>query len=276
MNNSKGRTSFANISLWITAILGVISIIYAILDAMDVIKNIEWLQGKALDLVLLLLANVVIFLVSSYLSSIKTVEEEMFNLVEKYLPDSVNRVEELINHIQEFQAIVFKDIIDLERYQIREMKKCKTQILDLSWSNRISARHDSKRDKEVDKEYEDLIDEVSNRITYKEVFIFNAKGRREKLARRIKANTSAYSCGYYSDSQMPLLQFMVLDSHIVIFASSRYRKNIAIENEQIADLFIAYYDDIWEHSKKIKEGATIHQDALNSVSCTNYEIDKTG
>lgn len=261
----KNRSVLSRISAIIAIVLGIVSVGYAVMDAFNLTNKLPWLKGNTQNLILLLLSSVVVFLISDYFSSIRTTEDKVIQLSDEQIPSSVERIEKLITHAQEFQAIVFKDILELEQYQIQEMEKCSKEILDLTWSCRRSDRHKAEKDKKVDQKYEATIDEVSKRVVYKEVFVFNAEGRKEKLERRLSANRPAYSCAYYEDPKIPLLQFMVLDGHIVIFASSRYGTKFAIENGEIAEMFVAYYNDVWDNATKIKSGKDIDQKVLAMI-----------
>ena len=100
---------------------------------------------------------------------------------------------------------------------------------------------------------------------YKEIFMFNADGRKEKMKKRVQENSEAYSCAYYENSSVPQFQFVVIDRKIVIFASSRYKLPIAIVNDEIGQLFTNYYDELWENAIKIKEGVKIDTEAYQAA-----------
>ena len=81
----------------------------------------------------------------------------------------------------------------------------------------------------------------------------------------LKENPINYSCAYYDDTKVPLLQFMIIDEDEVVFFSREIRSSLLIKHAPIAKLFSEYYENIWSQAKKIKVGKKLDEDALGRV-----------
>ena len=213
---ANGKGLWANVCLYSTIILGGLSILYAIIDVFGIIDEGSIFANKMSNLMLCLIANIALFLITNYLDSIAKIESISNRIEVETLPRMQMAIEDRIAQVIGFAAIRFDSIVDLEKFQIREMKKARLEILDLSWSHKISARHNAEKDKKLDATYESTIDTVSKKIMYKEIFMFNADGRKEKMKKRVQENSEAYSCAYYENSSVPQFQFVVIDRKIVI------------------------------------------------------------
>ena len=261
----KDRSLWVNISLITTIIMGLLAILYAAIDVLGLIDEASVLANRTDSLILFLVANIALFLISNYLDTIAKIENVTNRIGDEVLPNMQSAIEDRIAQSIRYTAVRFDNMIDLEKFQIKEMKKAKSEILDLSWSYKVSSRHTAEKDKKLDATYEDTIDAVSKKITYKEIFMFNVEGRKEKMKKRVQEDSEAYSCAYYENSIVPQFQFVVIDRKTVIFASSRYKVPMAIVNNEIGQLFANYYDELWEKAIKIKEGAKLNSEIYQKV-----------
>ena len=246
----------SDISIYVAIIIGILSFIYSILDAFNVF-DASWLADRGQNLILLNLSAASVFLVSNYMDSIRRIETS--------IPKMEEDIERRLSQAFQIAGYRFNSIQELEEFQIKEMKKATSEILDLSWSNKISSRHTSQKDKKLDNTYDELISSLSKKIDYKEIFIFNTDGRKEKLKRRIEENSVAYSSGYFNESEIPQFQFVVIDRRTVIFASSRYKMPLAVVDDNMGVLFANYYELLWDASKKIKTGSTIDNEVYKKI-----------
>ncbi|MBD2234915.1 hypothetical protein [Phormidium tenue] len=165
----------------------------------------------------------------------------------------LQRISEEVN-VTDFR--VFSDSVELETYLAKRMLEAKNSICDLSWKAKISEGF-SASSRQVAHAYMDkCIAEASDRIAYREIFMFNDSRRIDKLERRLKENKSGYSCRYFKEnSSIPRLQFVIVDDEeVLFFASSPYSPLCAIRNQELCRVFRSYYETTWNSAIPIKDG----------------------
>jgi len=140
----------------------------------------------------------------------------------------------------------------------------------LTWKVNVSLGFDTKPRKAANDKISQNIAKISNKVIYKEVFVFNDSSRIEKLKRRIQDNKPGYSCRYFdTSSKIPRIQFVVIDGEELIFASSAYPYKCAIKHKEIVAIFHTYFNQIWADAIPIKERSVINWDVFNKI--TNCE-----
>lgn len=296
-----------NINFYLMLLTGVAAIVYTVGDFFDLFDNVSWLANRYEEFMLFMIANISVHLISDHYGSIMQIGESCNNIENTLLPnlkdmlkersdrisenaDELNQkmIEYIVHEIQQLREndeellhnlieamkkidIVFlEDEIQMTKYLTRQLKKCKRQVLDLTWSHKESLRHSLPQHRQADNEYERCIDEISNKIQYREIFIFNVSSRLKKLKKRLQENAKGYSCAYFEPVNIPLLQFIILDEEEVIFVSSVYPIKCAIKSKEVASVFTAYYTEVWEKATKIKEGEYIHESVAKKLLSEDY------
>lgn len=284
-----------NINFYLMIVTGISAIIYTVLDLFNFFSNVQWLQDRSDEIMLLLVANIAIHLISEHYSDITEIKECGREVKGTLLPDlkkqltnvhneaqndilqlrdelqckvaDTCRLNEELSHkiidsVNKTEITIFKDSIQTTRYLVKQLKKCKKEVLDLTWSHVVSSRLALPQDKKVEEQYQECIKNLSKIIEYKEVFIFSSSDRLKKLKNRLLENEVGYSCAYFESVDIPLLQFIILDGEEVVFASDMYSVKCAIRNKELAKIFTDYYTMVWTNAIKIKEGPRIHGDIV--------------
>ena len=169
----------------------------------------------------------------------------------------------IIESVQGVELRAFNSENDLLSYANNRLLEAQTQIDDLSWSPVTSLGHGLSETQSIGTEHLKHIIRVARKIPYREVYMFNHPRRVEKLRTCvIQEDLPGYSCAYYKDSQVPLLQFMVIDREEVIVLSAQFAAKLAIRHPHIVRLFAEYYDQVWNGAIPIKIGTTFRDENL--------------
>lgn len=146
----------------------------------------------------------------------------------------------------------FKDDPELLTYLLKRMREAEISIDDLSWAHAEKTHRWSAARGTLEKNYEKTIVEVSARLQYREIFILNRNSRLERFKRRIEENSKGYACALYTESNVPRIQFMVIDKTEAIFMSREGRKAFSIINPIIVDYISRYYEEIWANAERVR------------------------
>ena len=105
---------------------------------------------------------------------------------------------------------------------------------------------------------------ASERVSYREIFIFSDPRRVKKLERRLAEAKSGYSCRYYpKDSNIPRLQFVIIDNEeALFFASSAHSPLCAVKSREFCKVFHSYFEAAWSGATPIKDGPNIDEKQL--------------
>jgi len=172
----------------------------------------------------------------------------------------------ILRGLRGMEITVFKTSEEMERYLAHSVSEARREVCDLSWKSSISAAASLKPRKKSQAAYEASIDRASERVTYREVFVFNDIRRIDKLGRRLKKNKPGYSCRYYPEPiSVPRLQFVLVDRQEIIFASSAYPKLCAIKHTELSEIFQQYYEEIWRNAVPLIEGDKVYQEAVDEI-----------
>jgi hypothetical protein len=166
--------------------------------------------------------------------------------------------EGLIKSVHGVKVTSFGDAGDQELYLARRIREAKVEVCDLSWKEKLSRHYSLNRRQKTHKSYESSIAKACQNVSYREIFVLSDERRKEKLKRRIEENHPGYSCRYYDvSSNIPRLQFVIIDKEEIVFASSSYPTLCAIKHKELGEIFQSYYDDLWDHAIPLKEGDTV-------------------
>ena len=151
-----------NINFYVMIVLGGLAFVYTIGNTINIFENIEWLQDRYEAFILLLLSNIVIHLISDHYGKIeeiqkscKEVEENLVPGLEKKINYNTNEVREnlinifqqelkllyykdenllhsVVDNIEKVRLTLFQDDLEMKKYLIRLLKKCKSNVMDLT------------------------------------------------------------------------------------------------------------------------------------------------
>jgi hypothetical protein len=262
MSNPKWMNQFEIILLAITAI---VSGLVSLLDMFGLLDSITWLSGRIPSLTLLMSGIIATYLVlerKNQLNELQKENRQGFQNIESLLEGSRASI---IDSLKGVDIQHFKSGNELMQYINKRLGQAKQQIDDLSWSSTISLSGGLNATQELNREFAEKTSNIANKITYREVFVFNRPGRKEKLQTRLAENRAGYSCVFYEKLEVPVLQFMIIDREEVIFLTDEFETKLSVRQPQIVKLFIEYYEAIWKQAKPIKTGVLVHQETINSI-----------
>ncbi len=163
-------------------------------------------------------------------------------------------ISERLGYRRSSKVKTFKDVLSCLKYVNKKIQSANLQIDDLSLVGDIGKSDDLQSVETEAAKYHSYVKQLTNDISYREVFILNRRNREEKIFGMLANNASGYSCAYYPEiPQIPSIQFMIIDKKEVIFLSGEY-PYLAVQDQDVVDLFIRYYEDIWKNSVKLKYG----------------------
>jgi len=228
-------------------ILSIIALVAGILAILDVFNVIDIAQPYYSLITLFLLAMIGLHLITSHL------------VQDDFRKKSDELLSQITKGLEETDFILFDDSMEIERDLGNRMLEAKKSVCDLTWKIKISEGF-SASDRQLSHEFMDkCIATASDRISYREIFIFNDSRRIEKLNRRLDENKNGYSCRYFKeDSIIPRLQFVIVDDEeVYFFASSADAILCSFRNKDLCKVFRSYYEAVWGAATVIKEGPRI-------------------
>lgn len=239
-----------------TICLLIIALISSILVILSFFNAIPQLNINYYLLSLLLLSFIGIHLAILHLSQ-DDFRDEIKNLFNKVADKTV---------VENFQ--VYRDSNEIETALAKKIIEARNSICDLSWKIKISESFSSKNRQVAHSYMDNCISKASERISYREIFVFNDERRIDKLNRRISENKDGYSCGYFKEgSVVPRLQFVIIDNEeVFIFASSSNSPLCSFRDKNLSKIFQSYYESLWEVAIPIKIGPQINQNELENIN----------
>ena len=206
-------------------------------------------------LTLFLLSMVGLHLIVSYFSQ------------EDFRQNTSTALERISNGFAAEGLRIFNDSKEIESYLANRLLEAKKSVCDLTWKSTISEGFSASNRQLAHTYMDKCIAEVSDRIAYREIFIFNDPRRVEKLERRLAENKRGYSCKYFkSDTPIPRLQFVIVDEEeIFFFASSADSILCSLRNPELVKVFKSYYEAVWNAAIIIKNGPRIYDDQVKFV-----------
>ena len=238
------------IDLIVLIVMGLAAIVVTVLDYLHIIKDF-----KPESLTVILLASLVFHLIVSHF-----VEED-------FQTQSTRNIEQIKRGLSLGEYRIFKDSVEMEHYLAKRVFEAKNSVCDLSWKSRISPGFSAGHRQISHSNLDRCISEASERISYREIFVFSDKRRIEKMLRRISENKKGYSCSYYEDdSRIPRLQFVIVDEEeIFFFASALHSQLCAVRSLELCKTFIPYFDEAWSAAKIIKDGPQIRENEVRRM-----------
>jgi hypothetical protein len=266
---SKWLSGFEILLLGATAI---ISALVALLDFLGVLDGIPWLANRIPTLILLVIGMAAAYLVverRDYLENMQANTEHRIDNLEHAILNSTRTIVDSLEGV-EFQKFDTRN--ELLNYVIKRIAKAHSRIDDLSWSPAISLTHELDVNQRLDKKYAEQVSLASKKISYREVFIFNRPGRIETLEKRLQENSPGYSCAYYQPTEVPLIQFMIIDNEEMIILSDQFPHYYTIRHPDLIKLYSDYYEEIWRKATVLKLGTKVMHEEVEKVRAAKSQI----
>lgn len=245
---------FRRIDVALLMIISVASIVIAALDFFGAFESVPFFQELNYSVIIIILLSTIGLHIA-----ITSVGQSEF---EDRLPAEFAKI---VRSLEGVSVEVFPSTVELENYQAERVSAAKKEVCDLSWKEKLGPGFSVKPRLRSHKSYETSIDRASGRIPYREIFVFSDRRRKDKLLRRLKAGKSGYSCRYFIGSNIPRLQFILIDGEEIIFASSSYPKLCAIKHKELGEIFQSYYEELWNAATPIKNGDVIYREELDKI-----------
>lgn len=236
------------------AVLALITIIAVAISIGDYFKLIPDNSKNYPIITLLLLSSMGLHLVTTHVTR------------ERLESKSIELLKQLDENLRRVDVRVFEDSAEVENYLGKRILDANKSVCDLSWKQQISAGFSASSRQLAHGYMDKCISVTSERISYREIFVFSDVRRIEKLRRRLEENKTGYSCRYYRDSKIPRLQFVIVDDvEVFFFASASDSILCSVKNAEIVKVFKSYYDALWSKATPLKEGPHIYEAEIASV-----------
>lgn len=254
------------VEIFLLGATAIISGVVVLLDFLGVLDAIPWLSERIPTLTLLATGLVAAYLVierRSYLETLQDNTDDRMNNLEVAIQNSTRTIIESLDGV-EFKK--FDSESDFLNYIIKRMSQAKKTIDDLSWNSAINLRQELNVTQKLNQQYTEQVSKISKKKQYREVFIFNRPGRIKKLQRRLAENDPGYSCAYHQTTDIPLIQFMIIDDEEMIILSDQFRYTYySIRHPDILKLYSKYYDEVWKSAVLLKRGTSIIHDEVEKI-----------
>ncbi|MBU2555053.1 MAG: hypothetical protein KKF98_11395 [Bacteroidetes bacterium] len=236
-------------------ILVVIALVAIVLSVLDFFNLTGEISPNYPLFTLFLLSMVGIHLIVSHFSQ------------EDFRSDTTTLLERIATGVSVADFRIFNDSIEIESYLAKRMIEAKKSICDLTWKSKISEGFSASNRQLAHGYMDKCITEVSDRISYREIFIFNDPRRVEKLERRLSEKKKGYSCRYFKDdTPIPRLQFVIVDDEeVFFFASSADSILCSSCSKELCRVFRSYYEAVWNVAIPIKDGPKIDENQVTII-----------
>jgi hypothetical protein len=259
---SKWLNNFDVLLIGATAILsGTISL----LDFLGFLDGIPWLAHRIPTLTLLATGLIAGYLVLERRNQLEDMQADTDQRLEELSQLLSQSTVTIIDSLEGVELRKFETGNDMLSYVNKRLLQARQRIDDLSWSPALGLEHSLEATQEIEAQYAERIGRVSQRIPYREVFCFNRPGRVSKLEKRLEQDAPGYSCAYYEETEVPLLQFMIIDDEEVFILSDQLQSKLAIRHPYVVSMFSEYYEAIWNNATPIKVGTMIEKDVVERI-----------
>jgi hypothetical protein len=248
------------VDLILLLIISIAAILISVIDTFDLFSLAHILKALNYSLICLLVLGLIgTHLIISFINA------------EDHKEESLKKFDTLIASSDNIKIKTFEDSFELETYLAKRVYEAKHEVCDLTWKLTISSGFAVGKRKDSHNVYEKAVKEFSDKLIYREVWVFNDSRRVEKFNKRIKENKDGYSCRYYRDeiNKIPRLQFVIIDDdEVIFFASSRNSILCAIKGKAICEICKPYFDEVWNNAIPIKNGRKIDQKEVDFINDT--------
>jgi len=216
-------------------ILVFIALVASTISILDFFNIVDASTPNLTLFTLLLLGMVGLHLIVSHFSQ------------EDFRANTTRLLEKIVGTIGAVDLRIYNDSMEIESHLAKRILEARKSVRDLSWKAKISEGF-SAGNRQLAHGYMDkCIAEASDRISYREIFIFNDPRRAAKLERRLTERKRGYACRYFKDdSLIPRLQFVVVDDEeVFLFASSSDSVLCSFRSKELSKVFCSYYEAAW-------------------------------
>jgi hypothetical protein len=150
--------------------------------------------------------------------------------------------------------------------RLREAK----YIDDVSWGKKGSQTW-TQKDAEAYAKYQDTVSAFAKnpRSIWREIAVFHTLEHFEQERQRVLAeNNVAYNLGFYevpTEDAPNLRGFMIIDQCEVMINHDQQSIWVSIKHPTIVRYFLAYFEDLWQAAKKLKQGKSIDRKELERL-----------
>jgi len=266
MKTDKAKQGWRNhFDILLLGAVAVLCALVSLLDFLGLLDGISWLANRIPTLTLLAIGLVASYLVLERRTQLESMQD-----------DSRQRLDELSQAITQSTTTIIDSLNGVEfrrlgtggeavAYVNKRLSQAKRRVDDLSWSSALGLDHGLSSSQEASTRYAENVAKIADRIPYREVFMFSRPGRIEKLRARIAENRAGYSCAYYEETPVPLLQFIVIDDEEVIVLTDMLKTKFAIKQPSVVRLFSEYYEEVWRKAMPIKTGTAVNREVLTKL-----------
>jgi hypothetical protein len=229
-----------------------LSSLVSLLDFFGLLDGIPWLNDRIPTLTLLAVGLVAGYIISERRTQLESMHTDLSKGIQTILNTNKESAHLVIEALQGVEVRRFDSVHAVLQYTNERLRQARVQIDDLSWHAIMSPDDRFEQTRVESEKHWELTGKIANRMPYREVFIFNRRGRIDKFKLRIDENAPGYQCAYYEKTNVPLIQFMIIDKQEVVVLSGEY-PYLAIQDPRLVNLFMKYYEDIWEKATKLKD-----------------------
>lgn len=226
------------------------------------IAALQWFKDNSITVIISTLLAILYFIIKTYEKNedieraITTSSEKQNILLKKVIISSLNAP-----YIR-----VFANEDEYKEYYITKVSQAATKVDDLTWSQRVGAQQQLKHMQEKELKLGKNIDCASSNIVYREIFMFNAPTRIDKLRDRLRENKQGYHCScYFDQTTIPRIQYVIIDSEEAIFTSDAFGRKFTVTNPTIIQLLQNNFDFAWDAASPLKHGRYWYIDNLRRL-----------
>ncbi len=255
--NTKNKSSHSNwlnqLEISILAATAIICIVVTLLDFLGALDSIPWLKDRVPVLILLSVGLIASYIILERRSQLQTIHNDLLDRTESLSHAQEVSEKFIIRSLQGVAVKSFDSDADCLKYMNERVAQAEKRVDDISWSSETKTTPGFDREKALDEEYREIITQHAHKVIFNEVLIFHNKpGRIQKLRNRIKDKWPGYSCVYFEDVEIPLVQFMIIDGEeVIILSDLKDTRNLAIQHPDIVGFYKEYYKLLWDRGRKL-------------------------
>lgn len=251
-----------NIEWKIIIPLSLVLVVANFMGWLNGIAALQWFKDNSVSILITILITILYFIIKIYEK-----KEQIDSAIKNGL-DAQNQAlkEVVLSSLNAPYIVEFKTEDEFKEYYISKISQAKTKIDDLTWSQKVGEHQHLKHMQEKEKKLGKKIDFASANIIYREVFMFNAPSRIDKLKDRLLENKGGYHCScYFENTKIPRIQYVLIDGKEAIFTSNAFGKKFSITNPTIIQLLQSNFDLAWDGGEPLKHGHYWYVENLRKV-----------
>ena len=266
MPNAKKKSDrITQIEPYVLGTTALATFLVAIGHTFGLIEKQGWLAEHLNAFTLILLSLVASYLLVERRRHIILHDEECNRAFTKIEESISSNTATIIKSLDGVEIRSFQNNVEALKYVAERLSNATLEILDLTWTPHHSRDEQLPDKQSAEETYQKAASNASQRIPYREVFVFSRKGRVEKMRKRLAEMAPGYSCSYYKPTEVPLLQFLIIDNEEVVFLGGVLPSKSAVRHPQVVALFQHYFEDIWQHATPLKNGNQVFQENINKA-----------